>query len=62
MRGAVNNAVPGIDADCGGKCACAARHVYVDPEWLGRTGLVAGATRRLTAPRAFRACISCMPA
>jgi ferredoxin, 2Fe-2S len=39
MRGAVNNAVPGIDADCGGECACATCHVYVDPEWLGRTGL-----------------------
>jgi ferredoxin, 2Fe-2S len=39
MRGAVNNAVPGIDADCGGECACATCHVYVDPEWLARTGL-----------------------
>jgi ferredoxin, 2Fe-2S len=39
MRGAVTNAVPGIDADCGGECACATCHVYVDPRWLGRTGL-----------------------
>ena len=39
MRGAVNNAVPGIDADCGGECACATCHVYVDPAWLGLTGL-----------------------
>jgi ferredoxin, 2Fe-2S len=38
MRGAVNNAVPGIDADCGGECACATCHVYVDPEWLSLTG------------------------
>ena len=38
MRGAVNNAVRGIDADCGGECACATCHVYVDPEWLGKTG------------------------
>jgi ferredoxin, 2Fe-2S len=38
MRGAVNNAVPGIDADCGGECACATCHVYVDPEWLDRIG------------------------
>ena len=30
MRGAVNNNVPGIDADCGGDCACATCHVYVD--------------------------------
>jgi 2Fe-2S ferredoxin len=38
MRGAVNNAVRGIDADCGGECACATCHVYVDPEWLGKIG------------------------
>ena len=29
MEGAVNNNVPGIDADCGGSCACATCHVYV---------------------------------
>ena len=39
MRGAVNNGVPGIDADCGGECACATCHVYVDPAWLDRIGL-----------------------
>ncbi len=39
MRGAVDNAVPGIDADCGGECACATCHVYVEPEWLNKTGL-----------------------
>lgn len=38
MRAAVDNGVPGIDADCGGACACATCHVYVDPQWLGRTG------------------------
>jgi ferredoxin, 2Fe-2S len=38
MRGAVNNAVPGIDADCGGECACATCHVYVDPAWLDKIG------------------------
>ena len=38
MRGAVNNNVPGIDADCGGECACATCHVYVDPAWLDSTG------------------------
>jgi 2Fe-2S ferredoxin len=36
MEGAVNNNVPGIDADCGGACACATCHVYVDPAWYGR--------------------------
>ena len=39
MEGAVRQRVPGIDADCGGACACATCHVYVDPEWLGRIGL-----------------------
>ena len=36
MRGAVANAVPGIDADCGGQCACATCHVYVDEAWTAR--------------------------
>jgi 2Fe-2S ferredoxin len=31
MEGAVKNLIPGIDADCGGACACATCHVYVDP-------------------------------
>lgn len=38
MEGAVNNAVPGIDADCGGACACATCHVYVDEAWQAKTG------------------------
>ena len=38
MRGAVDNSVPGIDADCGGECACATCHVYVDPAWFDRIG------------------------
>lgn len=36
MEGAVKNAIPGIDADCGGACACSTCHVYVDPAWVGR--------------------------
>ena len=39
MRGAVDNNIPGIDADCGGECACATCHVYVDEAWLGTTGM-----------------------
>ena len=42
MEGAVKNAIPGIDADCGGACACATCHVYVDPEWAGKTGEASG--------------------
>lgn len=38
MRAAVDNNVPGIDADCGGECACATCHVYVQADWLARTG------------------------
>ena len=33
MEGAVKHHIPGIDADCGGACACATCHVYVDPAW-----------------------------
>ena len=36
MEGAVQNNIPGIDADCGGSCACATCHVYVDEKWFGR--------------------------
>ncbi len=41
MQGAVDNNIPGIDADCGGECACATCHVYVDAAWLAVTGLAA---------------------
>ena len=38
MEAAIKNMVPGIDADCGGACACATCHVYVEDEWLDRVG------------------------
>jgi 2Fe-2S ferredoxin len=38
MRAATDNQVPGIDGDCGGNCACATCHVYVDPDWSERVG------------------------
>jgi len=38
MRGAVDNLIPGIVADCGGDCACAACDVYVEEGWLAATG------------------------
>ena len=36
MEAAVKNAVPGIDGDCGGACACATCMVYVPEEWLAK--------------------------
>ena len=36
MRAAVDHDVPGIDADCGGMCACATCHVFVEPEWSAK--------------------------
>ena len=36
MEGAVQNDIPGIDADCGGACACATCHVYVDEKWFNK--------------------------
>ena len=38
MEGAVKNNIPGIDADCGGACACATCHVYVDAAWADKVG------------------------
>ena len=38
MEGAIKNNIPGIDADCGGACACATCHVYVDEAWASKTG------------------------
>ena len=36
MEGAVQNDIPGIDADCGGGMACATCHVYVEEKWLDK--------------------------
>jgi 2Fe-2S ferredoxin len=36
MEGAVQNNIPGIDADCGGGMACATCHVYVKEDWLNK--------------------------
>ena len=35
MEGARDNNIPGIEADCGGACACSTCHVYIDPSWVG---------------------------
>jgi len=36
MEGARDNNIPGIEADCGGACACSTCHVYVDPAWVDK--------------------------
>ena len=38
METALKNAVPGIEAECGGACACATCHVYVNDAWVERLG------------------------
>ena len=38
METANKNGIPGIDADCGGACACATCHVYVDPAFMEKVG------------------------
>lgn len=38
MSAAIDNGVPGIDADCGGECSCATCHVMVADSWFAKTG------------------------
>ena len=38
MNAAIDNLVPGIDADCGGECSCATCHVVVDDAWVAIVG------------------------
>jgi ferredoxin, 2Fe-2S len=38
MEGALKHHIDGIDGDCGGACACATCHVYVEPDWMERVG------------------------
>ena len=38
METAINNGVPGIEAECGGACACSTCHVYIDDVWREKVG------------------------
>lgn len=38
MENAIRNSVPGIEAECGGACACATCHVYIDDSWTEKVG------------------------
>jgi len=42
MEAAIQNEVPGIDAECGGACSCATCHVYIDEQWVERAGKPSG--------------------
>jgi len=36
VENAIKHGIPGIEAECGGACACATCHIFIDPEWMSR--------------------------
>ena len=54
MQAAIDNSVPGIDADCGGGCACGTCHVFVDESWLARCGAPGAAEQGMLGMRPDR--------
>jgi ferredoxin, 2Fe-2S len=62
MQTAVDNGIPGIDADCGGACACATCHVYVEESWreqVGRPDAIESSMLQLAEGRAENSRLSC---
>lgn len=49
MEAARDHSVPGIEAECGGACACATCHVHIEKKWLAVTGAAEGSERELLA-------------
>ncbi|BAP13058.1 MAG: 2Fe-2S ferredoxin [Alcanivorax borkumensis] len=47
MQVALDNAVPGIDGDCGGECACGTCHLIVPEEWFDKTGPINDAEEQM---------------
>ena len=58
MQIAVANAVPGIDGDCGGECACGTCHMIVAQEWFDKTGEIADAEEQMLSMTPERAATS----
>ena len=54
MQVATNNAVPGIDGDCGGEAACGTCHVIVDPQWSDEVGSSGAGEEEQSPPRFSR--------
>lgn len=62
MEIAMNNGIPGIDADCGGECACGTCHVIVEDKWFNKTGVASAEELQmldLTPERASSSRLSC---
>jgi ferredoxin, 2Fe-2S len=63
MQEAIDNEVPGILADCGGSCACATCHCYIDEAWIDKVGAPnvheEGLLDFATAPRKPTSRLSC---
>ena len=58
MQNAVDNSIPGIDADCGGACACGTCHVFVEPTWLALSGEADGMEEAMLGMRPDRTEVS----